>query len=261
VVISSTAWGTSSWIDDRNLIWASTITSGVSPDSVLYQLCNDGVYVYVAHSTGVSIIDLKSEDLVCKADEAGGFNSIAVNNTTVYLGTYCSGVYFFNKSSIYGTKDFIGNIESDVHSLSTSYLPSSQEISNLSIYDTDLAIVTPSGLDVIGTGPGKEFKSSTTSSGITKSFLTSKKEIYYIEYSDEWSLCKTKPYLCDWEAPTIRYTIGASFLEWEVELNDLFITEGTSSNGVDNTIFLTTTSGIYVYDEGTSILDLYLHNI
>lgn len=257
----STAWGTAGWIDVSDLIWVATTTSGVIPPTILYQVYTDDNYVYAAHSAGVNIIDLQSEELVCYATFSSGFNSVVGNMENVYLGTSASGVFYFNKSEIYGTKYSPGNISSSVYPLSTTYLPSCSEISSLAIYDYDLAVVTTEGLDIIGMAPGKEFKSSTTLSGITKSFLTSKKEIYYIENSGIWSLNKVTPYLCDWEVPTIKYSVGDSFLIAGVGLNDLFITENTSLNNIDNTVFIATTSGIYVHDEGvTDVVDIYTHN-
>ena len=255
----STAWGSSSWIDVSDLIWVITTTSGVSPYATLYQIYTDEYYVYAAHSEGIGIIDLQSEELICYAEASSGFNSVVGNSDNVYLGTDSSGVFYFSKSSIYGAKDSPGDISSVIYPLNTTYLPSCSEIVSLFIHDYDLAVVTTEGMDVIGMATGKEFKSHTTSSGITKSFLTSKKEVYYLENLDTWALNKATPYLCDWEVPTTKYEVGDSFLINGVDLNDLFITEGTSLNGTDNTLFIATTSGIYIYDEGLSnTADIYL---
>lgn len=258
MVISSTAWGTNSWIDNSELVWVTATVSGIVTDAVLYQIYTDNAYVYAAHSAGVSIIDIQNEQPICYIEAPTGFNSVVGNSDNVYLGTSSDGVFYFSKSSIYGTKDELGDISSEVYALSTSYLPSCAEIKSLAIHGWDLAVVTVEGLDVIGMGSGKEFKSTTTSSGITKSFLTSKKEVYYLENSETWSVCKAVPYLCDWSLPTIRHSVGNSFLLEGIYLNDLFITENASLVGDNNTIFVATSSGIYVYDEGLGTTDIYL---
>ena len=257
----STAWGTSSWVDSSELVWVITTPSGASTTTTLNQIYSDDAYVYAATLSGVSIINLQSEVVICYAIYPSGFNSVVGNSEYVYLGTNSSGVFYFPKSAVSGTELFPGDISQLVHPFTATYSPSCSEIVSLAIYNYDLAVVTTEGLDIIGMAPGKEFKSSTTSSGITKSFLTSKKEIYYIENSGIWSLNKVTPYLCDWEVPTIKYSVGDSFLIVGVDLNDLFITENTSLNNIDNTVFMATTSGIYIYDEGiTDVVDIYIHN-
>lgn len=229
--------------------------------TILNQLYSDSVYTYVAHSNGLDILNTQNEELFCYTITVCGFNSVVGNSEYVYLGTNSSGVFYFPKSAVSGTELFPGDISHLVHPLTTTYSPSCSEIVSLAVYNYDLAVVTTEGLDIIGMAPGKEFKSSTTSSGIIKSFLTSKKEVYYLENSGGWSLNKVIPYLCDWEVPTIKYSVGDSFLIDGVGLNDLFITENTSLNNIDNTVFIATTSGIYIYDEGvTDVVDIYIHN-
>lgn len=228
--------------------------------AILNQLYTDTIYVYAAHSAGLDIISIQSESPLCYVLMSSGFNSVVGNNDYVYLGTTSSGVYYFPKSIISGTEVFPEDISLSVLPLNTFYLPSSQEIKSMSLYEYDLAVITSVGIDIIGMAPGKEFKSSTTVSDATKSFLTSKKEIYYLNNSDTWSLNKVTPYLCDWETPNTIYTVGDSFFIDGIGLNDLFVTENTSFNGVDNTVFVATTSGVYVYDEGiTNAVDIYLN--
>ncbi len=220
--------------------------------AILYEIHSDNNYTYAATSTGIEIIDIVSELPVCSGIRTGGFNSIAGNDETIYMGTNNSGIFCFDKVDV-----STGDISSYIYSLNSLYLPSSNNIRSLSINGNDLAVVTDIGMDIIGMARGKEFKGSTTASGIFKSFLTSKKEVYYLENTPGYALCKHSPYSCNWDRPGEKYVPKKSFLEWEVTLNDLFITENTTKNKKQNTIFLTTSSGIYVYDEESKILDIY----
>jgi len=64
-------------------------------------------------------------------------------------------------------------------------------------------------------------------------------------------------YFSDWNDPDYSYITGSGIFESGIELNDVFITENTSSNGINNTIFCATSSGVYVIEEETEEYAIY----
>ncbi len=88
--------------------------------------------------------------------------------------------------------------------------------------------------------------------------MTSKNELYYIiQTINESGVLKINSVLCDWEVSDISYYTGLSFLSGDIGINDIFVTDNTSYNLIANTLFVATTSGVYILDEETTEYDLY----
>ena len=62
--------------------------------------------------------------------------------------------------------------------------------------------------------------------------------------------------LCDWSEPSYSYITGSGIFQVGLQLTDMFITEGTAEYG-GNTIFCTTSSGVYVIDEDSKEYAVY----
>jgi len=217
----------------------------------LRQVWRDTDYVYAVTSSGLSIFDIFYTNKVASVYNEGGFTTIWGDAYSIYLGTASSGTKYIDKDFIVG-----GDLTTDLLDF-TYYGPSSDSVRYIHGYSGVLAIVTTSGLDVVKNGP-HGFKSSTIGTDFTKCFMTSKDELYYVTQGITTSgLCKINALLWDWAEPDVFYESGDSFLPISQEVNDIFVTESTSSNGVDNTLFVATTSGVYVLDEGVGEFDTY----
>ncbi len=75
--------------------------------------------------------------------------------------------------------------------------------------------------------------------------------------TDAWSVNIVNYMDWDWDVPDNFYYTNGDILAGGEEIKDIFVTESTSSNSVDNTLFVATTSGIYVIDEGDNDYHLY----
>ncbi len=217
----------------------------------LYQVWRDTEYVYSATSSGLSVFDIYSANKVASIYNDGGFTTVWGTDTIIYLGTFNDGVKYIDKVGIVeeGTTTNLKNF--------TYQDPTSFCVRYIHGYGDILAIVTTSGLDVVKNGP-HGFKSSVCGNTFTKCFMTSKNELYYVGQGPTVSgLYKINSILWDWTSQNTFYESGASFLPGSQVINDIFVTENTSLNGIDNTLFVATTSGVYVLDEGIGEFDTY----
>jgi hypothetical protein len=74
---------------------------------------------------------------------------------------------------------------------------------------------------------------------------------YTVDNIDNWILHRLNGNNSNWIDPDIIYTTGSGFLSDSTCIKDFYVTEHTSMSGVNNTLFLSTDYGVYVYDEGT----------
>jgi hypothetical protein len=99
------------------------------------------------------------------------------------------------------------------------------------------------------------YESETLVSGAMKCFMVPRSTaIYYTLSGTEWSVNKVNTSQNDWISPSKSYVVdGYSPIPFGAHINDIFVTEGTSSAGPSyNTIFIATTSGVSVIDDGTN---------
>jgi len=144
----------------------------------------------------------------------------------------------------------------DFNKLTPYYNLTDSCINYLHVNDDKLLVITDSGVDVIKINP-QSYRSYTLISGAQKGFITPSGKFYYtVSGSNESKLCCVYTSLFDWSEPDKEYVTGSGVLASGIGINDLFITEGTATNGY-NTIFLATTSGVYVIDEYTDCCDIY----
>lgn len=242
------------WTDEAFLEWVddSYFEFGECPAGVLYQVWRDVDYAYAVTSSGLDIFDINSANKVSYVTNSEGFTTIWGNGTTIYLGTTDDGVKYLEKTTISG-----GDLGINLKAYGYFYNTSSEDIRYLHGYSDTLAVVTASGIDILNNSVGN-YKSTTSGTNFTKCFMTSKNELYYIiQGSTSNGLAKMETTFCDWQNPDTFYESGISFLPIDVGVNDIFVTENTSSNKNDNTVFVATTNGAYVLDEGTTEFDIY----
>ena len=88
--------------------------------------------------------------------------------------------------------------------------------------------------------------------------MTSSGKFYYTVLSGSvWSINRVKSCLWDWYSPDYSYLSGGEILASGIEINDIFVTELTASDYSNNTLFLATSSGVYVIDEGNLNYAIY----
>lgn len=227
---------------------------------MLNQIYTDENYAYASTTSGLDIYDIVSESKYAYINHDNGFNTVWANDSKVFVGTTNSGIKYVNKTCISGSiTDPIDlytclNNFSDLtyyHNLTSDniqYLHGSGDI---------ICAVTNSGVDVVKLDP-QSYRSYTTISGGQKCFMTSTGKFYYTLISGTvWSLNRVNYCLWDWSEPDKAYITGGGIFEAGISLNDVFVTENTSSTTIDNTLFVATSSGIYVIDEETENYNIY----
>lgn len=247
------------WIDSPSYEWVDSelISWGECSDLILNQIYTDLDYVYAVTNYGLNIIDIISENKVSYIDIISGFTTVWGNEDYLYLGTPNDGVKYLEKDTISGSIASPIDLSDNLKGYDFQYNPSSPEINFLHGYNDILSVVTTSGIDILKNGIGS-FKSSTKDSGITKCILTSKRELYYvIQNTIDDGVFKVNTVLCDWDTPDVSYLSGASFLPPNQNVNDIYVTVDTSETGEDNTLFVATSSGIFIWDEGTGGFNTY----
>lgn len=209
-----------------------------------YQVWTDD-YVYAATSLGLKIYNISTENEYAYIDYTGGFSTIWANDEKVFVGT-ASGVKYIEKTCISGANLYVCLED-------LSYDLTHDNVIYLHGYEDKLLCITESGVDVIKLAP-QSYQSSTTLTGVRKGFMTSTGKFYYMT-ADVLYITYTS--LFDWTEANKRYTVGSGIFESGVELNDLFVTEQTASDGTSNVIFVATTSGAYIIDEGSDDYVIY----
>jgi len=249
-----------SWVDDPSYSWTDEpyIQWSVSVDSALNQVWQDINYAYAATSEGLDIIDINSTEKIAYVSLVGGFSTIWASEDTIYLGTN-GGVKYLSKSSILGDSASPINLTAFLNSY-TYYAPASTDVRYIHGFENKLSIVTASGMDLVDNTSGG-FKSSTSNTKIGKCFSTADRSVYYtVNNASINGVFKVNSYLFDWDTPDISYVTDDSFLP-NVVINDIFITLQTASSGVNNTIFVATSSGVYIFDEDSAQVDHYTNEL
>ena len=218
-----------------------------------YQICSDGILTYTASSEGLILYNNTSEMKLCTkpVGEDYSVKSVWCNSTKLYIGAD-GGLYEAVLSELHA------GCGATIYACSFS--PLSNSVKYLHGKGEELLVVTTSGIDYFNNTTNPNIRSSSTSSGIVKCFLTTNKA-YYIKQTAGpiYSINRVDNLLCSWTTPTTSYTTGSGILQADIQINSLFITEGTASAG-GNTVFCTTTSGVYVIDEDSLAYDIYYTN-
>ena len=219
--------------------------------STLNQIWSDGDYVFAVTNSGLNIVDMDLEQKIAYINYDQGFNTVWANDDKVYLGTSASGVKYFYKTCISGTVLIPNNLYTCLMDHTSPFGISSQTIRYIHGSGDDyLMFCTGTGVDAYHMKPTM-YRSTTTVSGTQKCFMT-QNGFYYTNVSGSiWSLNRVDKPLWDWTTSDYSYITGGDILPTGLGINDIFITENTASNSTDNTVFIATTSGVYVIDEGS----------
>lgn len=244
-----TAWvesNTGQWTECNQDQW------NVCFNHLLNQIWSDNNYVYAAITFGMDIISMSAEQKIAYIEHKLGFNTVWANDTRVYLGTTFSGIKYVDKTCVSGTIGNPINLITCLVDYASPFGISSQTIKYIHGSGDDyLMCCTDAGVDVYHMKMTK-YRSTHFTTAAQKCFMTSTGKFYYTSVSgNEWALNRVDKPLWDWVVPDCSYTTGGDILLAELEINDIFITENTASNTTDNTVFIATTSGVYVIDEGS----------
>ena len=239
------------WIDTPYPEW------GECTEGALHQVWMDQVYAYAVTSSGLSIIDLETGNNVSYIYNRDGFTTIWGNDDTIYVGTLADGIKYIDKTTISGNASAPYDLETCLVDYDYYYNVSSDGIKYIHGNEDTLVAVTASGIDILNNGTNG-YKSYYHNENITKCFMTTASEVYYIvQGAEDEGIFRMNSPKCDWTVSDRSYKPGQSFLPVGKGVNDIFVTVKTSANKVSNTLFIATTSGVYVYDEETTEYDLY----
>ena len=218
----------------------------------LNQIYTDENYVYAVTSSGLNIIDIQTENVISN-EYSYHYTTVWSNTDTIFLGTERNGIKSLNKSFIAPGEIFIGLenyvSEPDITSDNIRYLQGNYH---------KLMCCTSLGVDIIGLDT-YYITHTTISGGAEKCFAAENDKFYYTTSGiNNYYLHRLDSNTGDWVTPDHTYTTGTSYLINASEINDIYVTTGTSLGGSDyNTLFTATDYGVHIIDEGTGVYAVY----
>lgn len=234
------------WVESPNSQWGFTTEPPIPGYEGLYQIWTDAQYVYAATSSGLDIIDIETEQRTSFATNPNGYTTVWASDDQVFLGTNSAGIKVLNK-------DDIGPAELAVyiHDYENEPFLSSNNVKYIHGNKNKLICCTVAGVDIIRRN--SHWVTNTSISGAQKCFVTPDYDYYYFTTSgtESWSLHRLNGNSGSWVNSDIIYTTGSGFLSEATCLVDFYVTEHTAISGANNTIFVATDAGVYVYDEGS----------
>jgi hypothetical protein len=237
------------WVDYDEHQW------GLCFPGLLNQIWSDDYYVYAAIDFGLDIIEIATEEKIAYAEFDYGFSTVWVDDENVYLGSYTDGVKYIPKTCISGTVSGTTDLTSCLADYVTLYNMSSSRVLYLHGNGNYMSFCTP---NEVFAEYRTEFGGSycgTTISGARKCFTLPDGTFYYTSVSgnsyDAWAVGRVDNFVFP---ASKEYRTGEGILPLNVRITDIFVTTA----GSDNTLFIATTSGVYVIDEGTAGVDVYM---
>ena len=203
--------------------------------------------IYLATDTRLNILDISTELLYAyMTAPLGGFTAVWANDTEVYLGTI-SGTKYISKTCISGTTDNHVNITTCLMDYNSSapvrYIHGNNNLISI-ITDTNISITKLGAQGYTSTALGTNF---------LKCFVTPNK----LYYTTSGIINRLDSLVCDWTEPSYKYITGSGILAPSLAINDIFVTHNTSSESGYNTLFVATSSGVYLIDEGTGYYSIF----
>lgn len=238
------------WVDSPSYGWYTGASGTII--AILNGFCSDDRYVYTAFSDGVGFVDINTEESIAKIQYNLGINSVAVDESRVYLATSL-GIKYLYIDDISSTISL-----SNLHDL--NYSIPSQTINYLHYANNHLICCTALGISIIKFVDQDVISSAV--SGTKKCFAAANNRYYYTASgTSNWSLNRIEGDFYDWSIPNYIYNTNSGILSPSTIINDLYVTTSTSErNKWFNTLFVATDLNVYVIDEGTnnykSVVDL-----
>jgi len=218
----------------------------------LNEIYTDSEYVYAALGTGLDIIDIEHERKCAYIEYSDGFTTVWGNAFSVFLGSTSSGIKYINKSDISSDIVLPVNLTDYLKDFKSYPGITSNNVKHIHGREDELMCCTSSGVDFFKLEPNG-YRSSTTVSGAYKCFVLAGRAIYYLTSSGtNYFINKINHSLTDWAEPDEIFTVDSG-----LKINDLFVTANTATEGIKNTLFIATSSGVYVTDEATYEVDVY----
>lgn len=207
------------------------------------QIFMDDTYVYAATVSGLSIIDVSSEQVVNYISMYNGCTTVWSDNINVFIGS-SEGIDTFNRYAPLSVSSYI------------SYpFINSKNVNHLHGNASVIMCCTDVGVNI--TRRHTNYTTYCSAQTASKCFVTTSNNYYYLLNNNN-SINRINYNNNNWVTPDIVYTTSSGFLSTGAVVKDFFVTDKTSLSGLDNTIFIATASGVYVYDEGNN--DYYMFN-
>jgi hypothetical protein len=184
-------------------------------------------YVYHTTSSGIDVYN-SDASLLLDHIEILNVTSVWSNDTYVYIGTSVSGIYRATISGVAVQYYYLPNITSN----NVIYLHGSGEF---------LCATTESGVDHYNVVSGTRIYTSVSGSG--KCFQSSTGPFYYTTVAGLNAVYSVD---LNWSIPDYTYSDELLYVS---SINDIHVTEGTSSYNNENTIFLATDAGCHIIEE------------
>lgn len=202
----------------------------------------DDTFIYSITSSGISVIDVSTNQPYYLIPNNGVYNTIWGDNNYVFVGS-SGGLFTFPKYypeliSVYLQYPFI----------------SSNDVQHIHGNINRLFCCTSTGLDIIRRD--SHYVTHCLISETTKCFVTPENEYYYLVGNTVNKLFGNSS---DWSVPDLLYTTSSGFLSGVSEITDIHVTSNTSTSG-SNTLFVSTNSGIYIYDEFSEDYYVFYHD-
>jgi len=261
------------WTDDDTRQWGFIIEVPEPEEEGfgLRQIWTDAEYIYAATISGLDIISIETEQRQSFAIDSSGFVSVWASEDYVFMASPDKGIRRLNKN-------FIGpeNVSSHLHDYARYPDITSDDVRYIHGNENKMICCTSRGVDIIRLNTG--YTTHTTVTGAHKCFVTPDYDYFYYTVSGipypvpvcsgttysgttysgtYWSLNRLNGNTSDWSTHDKVYTTNSGFLEMATCLTDFYVTEHTSTSGLDNTLFVATDLGVYIYDEGTTDYKLY----
>ena len=228
---------------------------------MLNQIYSTNTFIYTSTISGLQIYDPLTETLQAYINYNNGFTTVGGNTSDIYLGTTNSGIKRISTTCISGSLTDPYDLTTCLNDLYTPRITSSR-IRYLHVNNNKMTVCTESGVDYFRFNTNPEIHSKTFISSTKKCFTTNNSIYYTVSGTNnttsgvEYSLNRLDICLTDWILPTHNYITGSGIFQEGTKLTDLYITELTAEHQA-NTIFCSTTSGIYVIDENTKNYAIY----
>lgn len=223
------------------------------PPYALFQIHSKDDFTYAATTEGLVVFHNDSTDIIVTRELSydGNYNiatTIWGSDTTLYIGTE-NGLWYIKFTDLHNDFD-----TSTINKLNTLQ---SENIKYIHGDAEDLLISTTSGIEYIK-NLGEHTKIYLENS--RKCFLAGTSG-YYISQKTENDntqdvLNRIDNMMFDWTSPAYEYISGGTIFVENLQLTDMYITKDTAEDG-GNTIFCTTSSGVYVIDEDIQKYAIY----